>query len=63
MAQASFIAVEVSDQQIQETGPGEVTVRFRQVYRSDSYQSDDRKEMIWRATGQGPKITAERLVN
>lgn len=63
MAQASFIAVEVSDQQIQETGPGEITVRFRQVYRSDSYQSDDRKEMIWRATGQGPKITAERLVN
>lgn len=63
MAQAAFIKVEVSELQFRETGPGEITVRFRQIYRSDSYQSDDRKEIVWRATGQGPKITAERLVN
>lgn len=63
MAQASSISVDISDLQIRETGPGEISVRFRQVYRSDNYQSDDRKEIVWRQTAQGPKITAERLVN
>lgn len=63
MTQASFIEVEISELQSRETAPGEVTVGFRQVYRSDNYQSDDRKEMIWRQTPQGLKIIAERLVN
>lgn len=63
MAQASSISVDISDLQVRETGPGEISVRFRQVYRSDNYQSDDRKEIVWRQTAQGPKITAERLVN
>lgn len=63
MTQAAFIEVEISELQSRETGPSEVTIRFRQVYRSDNYQSDDRKEMVWRQTPKGLKIIAERLVN
>lgn len=63
MTQAAFIEVEISELQSRETGPGEVTVRFRQIYRSNNYQSDDRKEIVWRQTPQGLKIIAERLVN
>ncbi|MBU3724608.1 MAG: helix-turn-helix domain-containing protein [Burkholderiaceae bacterium] len=63
MMQATFVEVDISELQYRETGPGEVTVRFRQVYRSDNYQSDDRKEIVWRQTPQGLKIIAERLVN
>jgi len=63
IAQASFIEVEVQDVDYRESGPGEITVRFRQVYRSDGYQSTDLKELVWRRTSDGPKIMAERLVN
>ncbi len=63
MTQASFIEVEISDLQFRETGPGEATVRFRQVYRSDSHVSDEHKEIVWRQTPQGLKIIAERRVN
>lgn len=63
MAQAKFIKVTVSETSYLETGPGEITVRFRQVYESDSYSSSDRKEIVWRQTPSGPKIRAERLVN
>ncbi len=63
IAQASFIEVEVRDVDYRESGPGEMTVRFRQVYRSDGYQSTDLKELVWRRTSDGPRIMAERLVN
>lgn len=63
IAQASFIEVEVQDVDYRESGPGEITVRFRQVYRSDGYQSTDLKELVWRRTSDGPRIMAERLVN
>ena len=63
MAQAQFIKVSVVEASYLETAPGEITVRFRQVYESDSYSSNDRKEIVWRQTPNGPKIRAERLVN
>lgn len=63
MAQAKFIKVSVVEPTYLETAPGEITVRFRQVYESDSYSSNDRKEIVWRQTPTGPKIRAERLVN
>lgn len=63
MAQAKFIKVTVSETSYLETAPGEITVRFRQVYESDSYSSSDRKEIVWRQTPSGPRIRAERLVN
>ena len=63
MAQAKFIKVSVVEPSYLETAPGEITVRFRQVYESDSYSSNDRKEIVWRQTPNGPKIRAERLVN
>ena len=63
MTQATSIEVKISELQFRETGPLEITVRFRQIYRSDNYQSDDRKEIVWRQTPQGLKIIAERLVN
>lgn len=63
MAQAKFIKVSVVETSYRESGPGEVTVRFRQVYESDSYSSNDLKEIVWRQTPTGPKIKAERLVN
>lgn len=63
MTQATAIDVKISELQFRETGPLEITVRFRQIYRSDNYQSDDRKEIVWRQTPQGLKIIAERLVN
>ncbi len=63
MAQAKFIKVTVLETSYRETGPGEVIVRFRQVYESDSYSSTDLKEIVWRQTPSGPKIKAERLVN
>ena len=63
MAQAKFIKVSVLEPSFLETAPGEITVRFRQVYESDSYSSTDRKEIVWRQTPNGPKIRAERLVN
>jgi len=63
ISQASFIEVEVQDVDYKESGPGEITVRFRQVYRSDGYQSSDLKELVWRRTADGPRIMAERLVN
>lgn len=45
------------------TAPGEVTVRFVQVYRSDTFNSKDTKELVWRQSPTGPKIIAERRVN
>jgi len=63
MAQASFIEVELSELSYRETGPSEITVRFRQTYRADAYRSDDVKEMVWRRTSQGLRIWSERLVN
>ncbi len=63
MAQAKFIKVSVVEASYLETAPGEITVRFRQIYESDSYASTDRKEMVWRQTPAGPRIRAERLVN
>jgi hypothetical protein len=63
MAQAKFIKVTILETSYVETTPGEVTVHFRQVYESDSYSSNDRKEIVWRQTPSGPKIRAERLVN
>lgn len=63
MSQAASIQLEISELTLRETGPSEITARFRQVYRSDSYESKDLKEIVWRQTAQGPKIMAERLVN
>ena len=63
MAQAKFIQVELADLSLRETGPGEITVRFRQRYRSDSHQSEDLKELVWRRTPAGIRIWSERLVN
>lgn len=63
MAQAKFIQVELTDLSFRETGPGEITVRFRQRYRSDSHQSEDLKELVWRRSPAGIRIWSERLVN
>jgi len=48
---------------LRETGPGEITARFRQAYAADKYESNDLKEIVWKQTPSGPKIIAERLVN
>ena len=63
MEQAKFIQVELTDLSFRETGPGEITVRFRQQYRSDSHQSEDLKELVWRKTPAGIRIWSERRVN
>ena len=63
MEQAKFIQVELTDLSFRETGPGEITVRFRQRYRSDSHQSEDLKELVWRKTPAGIRIWSERRVN
>lgn len=62
MQRARFIEVEVRDAVYSESGPGEITVRFRQVYRSDSFRSEDLKELVWRQTPDGPRIDAERTL-
>lgn len=63
MEQAKFIQVELVDVALRETGPGEITVRFLQRYRSDSHQSEDLKELVWRKTPAGIRIWSERRVN
>lgn len=63
MGEASFIRVTVSELSLRETGPGEITARFRQAYAADKYESNDLKEIVWKQTPSGPKIIAERLVN
>lgn len=60
---AQFIEVAVSDVSFRQSGPLETTVRFVQVYRSDTHQSRDIKELVWRTDGGQAKIIAERLVN
>ena len=62
ISRARFIEVELRDPVFTQTAPGEITVRFRQVYRSDSFRSEDRKELVWRQTPMGPRITAERAI-
>jgi invasion protein IalB len=59
---ATFIEVKAEDVQIRITGPDEAIVRFLQTYRSNSYQSKETKELVWRQTAQGPKIVSERVV-
>lgn len=63
MLRAAFIEVGFSDVSMRQSGADEITVRFRQRYHSDSFQSDDVKELVWQQTPKGPKIKAERLVN
>jgi hypothetical protein len=63
MGEASFVRVTVSELSLRETGPGEITARFRQAYAADKYESNDLKEIVWKQTPSGPKIIAERLVN
>lgn len=63
MGEASFIRVSVSELSLQESGPGEITARFRQAYAADRYESNDLKELVWKQTPSGPKIISERLVN
>ena len=63
MGEASFIRVTLSELSLRETGPGEITARFRQAYAADKYESNDLKEIVWKQTPSGPKIIAERLVN
>jgi hypothetical protein len=60
---AKFIEVSVSDVNYRQTGPMEITVRFVQSYRSDSHESRDVKELVWRGEGPQAKIIVERLVN
>lgn len=62
MQRAQFVQVQVRDAVYQESGPGEITVRFRQVYRSDTFRSEDTKELVWRQTPDGPRIEVERTL-
>lgn len=62
MSRARFIEVELRDPVFTQTAPGEITVRFRQVYRSDSFRSEDLKELVWHQTPKGPRIRAERAI-
>ena len=59
---ATFIEVKAEDIQIQIVGPDEAVVRFVQTYRSNSYQSKETKELVWRQTARGPKIVSESIV-
>jgi transcriptional regulator with XRE-family HTH domain len=63
MQAAQFIEVKAERVGLRVTGPNEVTVSFVQRYRSDSFSSQDSKELVWRQSPTGPKIIAERRVN
>jgi predicted ATPase len=60
MQEATFIEVSISDVSYRETAPGEITARFTQRYRSDKFQSQETKELVWRQTAAGPRIVLER---
>ena len=62
MQRARFVEIEVRDAVYQESGPGEMTVRFRQIYRSDTFRSEDTKELVLRQTPDGPRIEVERTL-
>ena len=63
ISKAQFIEVSVSEVSFRQSAPLETTVRFVQSYRSDSHQSRDIKELVWRTDGNQARIIAERLVN
>jgi hypothetical protein len=60
MLAASFIEVKISNVTVRENAPGEITARFTQSYRSDNFQSQETKELVWRQTPSGPRIVLER---
>lgn len=63
MKSASFIEVKLEAVTLKETAPGEITAQFTQRYRSDTFQSVERKELVWRQTSAGPRIFLERKIN
>ena len=60
---ASFIEVKISNLTVRELTSGEITARFTQSYRSDRFQSQVTKELVWRETPNGPRIVLERTLN
>ncbi len=61
MSAAKFIELTVEDAVYREEGD-RVIVRFRQKYRSNTFSSDEIKELVWRLTAQGPRIVEERFI-
>ena len=60
IAAAKFIEVRFESPVFKELGNNEIAVQFIHHYRSDTFQSRDRKELVWRLSAEGPKIVRER---
>jgi len=60
IAAAKLIEVRIESPTFKELGNNEISVQFIHHYRSDTFKSRDRKELVWRLTVDGPKIVSER---
>jgi len=59
---AKFIELKVEQVEFIATEPDRLTVRFVQSYRSDTFQTQGLKELVWVNTPEGPRIIAERAL-
>jgi hypothetical protein len=60
IAAAKFIEVRFESPVFKELGNNEIAVQFVHHYRSDTFQSRDRKELVWRLSTEGPRIIREQ---
>ena len=60
IAAAKFIEVRIESPVFKDLGNHEIAVEFIHHYRSDTFQSRDRKELVWRLSAEGPRIVRER---
>jgi hypothetical protein len=62
IAAAKLIEVKAEALVFKELGNNEIAVQFIHHYRSDTFESRERKELVWRLTAEGPRILRERTL-
>lgn len=62
MQAATFIELEIENIRYRQVSPTEAVVRFVQTYRSNTFKDKVIKELVWRDSGDGPKIVEERFI-